>query len=151
MLRFCNMEFIGNFLQNNSHANTKPKLKMKKYTKTHANKKAFDNHLKKIKEREGQYEISGNTITYWFGDTGIYNTQQKKIDFASKKGNLLTFKKPISWKGESKKQIINYGLEQDRKSGAIKIIGFGYDSPWYKSINELIDAMDWEQMSKWHS
>lgn len=124
---------------------------MKKYTKTHANKKAFDNHLKKIKAREGQYEISGNTITYWFGDTGIYNTQQKKIDFASKKGNLLTFKKPISWKGESKRQIINYGLEKDRKSGAIKIIGFGYDSPWYKNMKELIDAMDWEQMAKWHS
>lgn len=151
MLRFCNMEFTGNFLKKNSHINTKLKFKMKKYTKTHANKKAFDNHLKKIKAREGQYEINGNTITYWFGDTGIYDTQQKKIDFASKKGNLLTFKKPISWKGESKKQIINYGLEKDRKSGAIKIIGFGYDSPWYKSMKELIDAMDWEQMSKWHS
>mgnify|MGYP001563009726 CR=1 FL=1 len=124
---------------------------MEKYTKTHTSKKALQSHLAKIKARKGQYNINGNTITYWFGDTGLYNTQQKRIDFASKKGNLLTFKTPITWKGESKKQIINYGLEKDRKAGAVKIIGFGYDSPWYNSMKELIDAMDWEQMAKWHS
>ncbi len=124
---------------------------MEKYTKTHTSKKALLSHLAKIKARNGQYEIKGNTITYWFGDIGLYNTQQKRIDFVSKKGSLLTFKKPISWKGESKTQIINYGLEKDRKSGAVKIIGFGYDSPWYKSTKELIDAMDWEKMSEWYS
>lgn len=83
---------------------------------------------------------------------GCYDTLQKKIDFATKKGSLLTFKKPIGVKGEWKGQILSIGgIEKDKGSGAIKIVGFTYDSPWYKNINELIDAMDWEKMEGWHS
>lgn len=128
---------------------------METYTKTHASKKALESHLQKIKNRKGKFEVKGNTITYWFPSSGKaasgkYNTLQKKINFASKKGSILTFKKPIGINGEWKRQILSKGLEKSRRTGAVKIIGHAYDSPWYSNMNELIDAMDWEQMEKWH-
>lgn len=123
---------------------------MEKYTKTHASKKALASHLETIKARDGKYKINGNTITYWFPGSGKYDTMQKKINFASKKGSILTFKKPIGINGEWKPQILSKGLEKSRKTGAVKIIGHAYDSPWYKNMDELIEAMDWDQMAKWH-
>lgn len=123
---------------------------METYTKKHSNKRALDSHLEKIKKRGGQYEIEGNTINYWFPNLGKYNTRQKRIKFVSTKGSILTFKKPIGIKGESKPQILSRGLEKSRKTGAVKIIGPFYDSPWYSSMDELLDAMDWEQMARWH-
>ncbi|MBI1781660.1 MAG: hypothetical protein HYR66_09865 [Sphingobacteriales bacterium] len=123
---------------------------MEKYTKTHTSKKALASHLEKIIERNGQYKIKGNNITYWFPGLGKYDTMQKKINFASKKGSILTFKKPIGINGEWKSQILSKGLKKNRKTGAVKIIGHAYDSPWYKNMNELIEAMDWDQMAKWH-
>jgi len=123
---------------------------MKEYTKTHASKKVLAIHLEKIKTRNGEYTVKGNTITYWFPSSGKYDTLQKRIDFASKKGSILTFKKPIGINGEQKRQILSKGLEKSKRTGAVKIIGHAYDSPWYKNMDELIDAMDWEQMTKWH-
>jgi len=123
---------------------------METYTKKHTSKKALESHLEKIKKRKGQFEISGNRITYWFPSPGKYDTLQKRINFASKKGNILTFKKPIGINGEWKPQILSHGLDKNRKTGSVKIIGHSYDSPWYGSMNELIDAMDWEQMAAWH-
>ncbi len=124
---------------------------MKTYTKKHASRKALDSHAEKIKKRKGQYEIEGNAIRYWFSDPGLYNTLQKKINFAGKMGSILTFKKPIGINGEWKSQIASKGLERNRRTGAVKIIGSFYDSPWYKSMDELIDALDWELMAQWHS
>ncbi len=87
------------------------------------------------------------------GNTEIkpkYGTLQKKINFVSKKGSILTFKNPIGINGEWKRQIASTGLKKDRKTGAIKVIGCFYDSPWYKNMEELIAAMDWEKMAEWH-
>lgn len=123
---------------------------MEKYTKTHTSKKQLASHVETIKARDGKYKIKGNTLTYWFPGSGKYDTMQKKINFASKKGSILTFKKPIGINGEWKPQILSKGLEKSRKTGAVKIIGHAYDSPWYKNMDELIEAMDWDQMAKWH-
>ncbi len=63
-----------------------------------------------------------------------YDTPQKRLAAVRKKGNIITFKEPYSWMGESFKQIIVYGMEKER--GAVKIISGNRDSKWYKSIDK---------------
>ena len=79
----------------------------------------------------------------------LYDTQEKKAKFVRKRGNIITFKQPFNWMGESYTQIMVSYLEKSR--GHVKINGFGKDSPWYDSIDKLIDAVNWEQMERWHT
>jgi hypothetical protein len=77
-----------------------------------------------------------------------YGTKAKQIAFVKKKGNIITFKKKFSWKGEKFRQILVTGFE---KSGtSVKVIGFTRDTAWYNSMDELLEAIDWEQMEAWH-
>lgn len=81
-----------------------------------------------------------------------YDTLDKKIQFLKKKGNIITFKEPFYPNGtanDSRKQIIVGKLKQHR-TDEVKIIGEFYDSNWYKNINELLDAIDWNLMEKMH-
>ena len=82
-----------------------------------------------------------------------YDTQEKKMKFLTKKGNIITFKKPFFPNGtanESRTQIVTKGISKD-PSGAVKIIGSFYDGTWYKNIDELLEAIDWDWMEEAHS
>lgn len=83
----------------------------------------------------------------------LYDTDEKKLKAIMKKGNLITFKKPFYPRGTSEQGYTQIGVTGIRKekSGAIKIIGFGRDSNWYKSVNELFDAINWEWMERMHA
>lgn len=51
-------------------------------------------------------------------------------------------------KGDSYSQIlIKEFLESNDK---VKIIGFGRDTKWFDTINELIDSVDWDWMEMNH-
>lgn len=75
-----------------------------------------------------------------------YDTEDKRISTIKKKGNIITFKTPFQWKGESYKQIMVTKLKNDTKTNAVKIIGFTRDSNWYESIEKLLESIDWEWM-----
>lgn len=81
----------------------------------------------------------------------LYDTNEKKLK-AIRKGSILTFKEPFYPKGTANggyTQIAVTGIRKE-KSGAIKLIGFGHDSPWYENENQLIEALDWEWMEAAH-
>ncbi|MCC7302500.1 MAG: hypothetical protein IT233_07660 [Bacteroidia bacterium] len=82
----------------------------------------------------------------------LYDTREKRIK-TIKKGNIVTFKKPFYPRGtsdESRIQILITGIRKE-KSGAIKLEGFGFDSDWYKSMDDLLNAINWEWMEQVHS
>lgn len=126
---------------------------MKTYTKTHSNKTAIKNHVLKIKQRGGLCSVNGLTVNYHFpekkGKKKKYDTEAKRIKFVRTKGNIVTFKKPFRWMGVDYSQIAVTGFEKQR--GSVKIVGFGRDTPWFKSMKELLDAVDWNLMEGWHS
>lgn len=81
-----------------------------------------------------------------------YDTLNKMTQFLKKKGNIITFKEPFYPNGtanDSRIQIIVEKLQQQR-TGEVKIIGAFYDSNWYKNLDELLDAIDWDLMEKMH-
>lgn len=78
-----------------------------------------------------------------------YGTHAQKIKTLKTAGNIITFKKPFWWKGDPFRQILVQEL--DIQKGAVRIIGFTRVTAWFNSINELIDAVDWDQMEYWHS
>ncbi|MFL5763891.1 MAG: hypothetical protein ACJ77K_08130 [Bacteroidia bacterium] len=80
--------------------------------------------------------------------TKKYNTKAKRMAVVKRKAMILTFKEPFWWKGEQFKQIYTEGLEKSK--GAVKVIGFTRDTPWYKSMDELLAAIDWDLMEDWH-
>ena len=80
-----------------------------------------------------------------------YNTQNKRIKFLKTKGNIISFKKPfIDYHGESHTQVLIKGLEKDRRTDAVKVIGLAWDSEWFDDMDELVQAVDWEYMEKVH-
>lgn len=126
---------------------------MKIYKKTHRNKTAIKNHVFRIEQRGGVCSLNGMTVNYHFpennGKKKKYDTNEKKIKFIKKKGNIITFKKPFKWKGEDFTQILIAGFEKSKAH--VKVIGFTRDTPWYDSMEDLIKAIDWELMEEWHS
>ncbi|MFN4313306.1 MAG: strawberry notch C-terminal domain-containing protein [Chitinophagaceae bacterium] len=77
-----------------------------------------------------------------------YDSREKKIKAVKQKGQIVTFKEKFNWMGEYYLQI---GVEGFRKQGNyVKIIGFGKDSPWYDSMDSLLEAVDWEWMEEAH-
>ncbi len=78
-----------------------------------------------------------------------YNTKAKKIAFVIKVGNIVTFKEKFWFKGTMYSQILITGVERQKRF--IKLIGFGRDTAWFKSMDALLTAIDWELMERWHS
>lgn len=73
-----------------------------------------------------------------------YATYKQKEAFIRKKRNIVTFK--------NGKQVITAGVTRDRPTGAVQLDGeFGYTSKWYNSMKDLLDAVDWAKMRRWHS
>lgn len=126
---------------------------MKTYKKTHSNKTALKNHAYRIKQRGGVCTVKDMTVNYHFpnnkGKKKKYDTNEKRIKFIKKKGNIITFKKPFRWKGDDFKQILVTGFEKSK--GSVKVIGMARDTPWYSSMDELIKSIDWDLMEGWHS
>ena len=75
-----------------------------------------------------------------------FNTREKRIATLKKKGNIITFKDRFFWKGESFSQILILDFETDKKSGAVKLVGFSRDTKWFNSVDDLLKAIDWEWM-----
>ena len=74
-----------------------------------------------------------------------FSTDEEKRAFI-KSGNILTFNDPLP--GFPRGQIAVAKIKRD-KSGAIKLINpFGTESPWYQSEKDLMDAIDWQWISK---
>ena len=83
-----------------------------------------------------------------------YGTEEKKIAFVKKKGNIVTFKEifyPRGTANQGFRQILVTGFLKDRKDGAVKIEGRAYDSNWYNSMGELLAAVDWDWMERSHA
>jgi len=76
-----------------------------------------------------------------------YNTDKKKINFLSKKGNIVTFKNRINGRW----QAVVTKLEKSRKSDKVKLHGeLGFETRWFDDIDDLIDAIDWDFMEDSH-
>lgn len=69
-------------------------------------------------------------------------TTEEKIKVIKKKGQILTFLRPVKWKGENYTQIMTNGIEKSQ--GSVKLLGTLLDSPWMKSLEELSSLIDWE-------
>lgn len=77
---------------------------------------------------------------------GKYDTDRDKLKFLKKKGNIVTFKKQI----KGRWQAVITKLESG-KNGGYRIHGVkGFVSPWYKSADDMMDAIDWEFMEQNH-
>ena len=79
-------------------------------------------------------------------DEAKFESKEDKIKVINKK-SIITFKKPIVWKGEKLKQLKTVKLVTDKKSGRSMIQGTDADTPWFDSVEELLDIVDWKKMS----
>lgn len=82
-----------------------------------------------------------------------YDTDEKRIKFLRAKGNIITFKEKFYPRGTAnpgRLQIIVCSIEK-ACNGSVKISGSFYDSNWYNSKEELVDAIDWEEMEQMHA
>jgi hypothetical protein len=99
------------------------------------------------------YDKSELTFYRQFAKGGkIYDSKEKKLKAVRKKGNIITFKKkfyPFGTSGNPYSQIAVKYIEKSQ--GHVKIVGHGIDSNWYDSMDDLLNAIDWEKMEKWHS
>lgn len=73
-------------------------------------------------------------------------TDFKKEAILKKKGNIIIFKELLQPTDEGRKSIAVQGFVKSRKTGAVKIEGSAYDTQWFSSMQDLINAVDW---SKW--
>ncbi len=80
-------------------------------------------------------------------ERNFYNTDQKKIAAIKKKGNIITFKERWAYGNGNAIQIIVTGFKKT-KEGSVKIEGRAYDSNWYKSMDEMLHAIDWDFMNR---
>lgn len=82
----------------------------------------------------------------------LYQSEEQKTGFLSKRGNIVTFKEPFYPNGMANKgymQIIVSKLEKD-PTGAVRIAGPLYDTPWNKNLATLLNAVDWDWMAEAH-
>lgn len=105
-----------------------------------------------IKQKPKRYQVTEKqlkailekSIESKLTETFSFKTDEEKRAFI-KLGNIITFKKPLP--DFPNQQIAISKIKRD-KSGAIKIINpFGTESPWFKSEQDLIDAINWDWMS----
>jgi|APGre2960657373_1045057.scaffolds.fasta_scaffold00752_2 hypothetical protein len=71
---------------------------MKKYKKTHLEKKALENHIKAISKRGGNYKVDGLTIKYHFFDAPSIDDNGEFI-FLPSKYSVSDFKDLMKQKG----------------------------------------------------
>ncbi len=81
-----------------------------------------------------------------------YDTQEKRIAFLNRKGSIITFKEPFYPVGSktSRIQIIVVKIYEP-DSGGIRILGLHCNSPVFRNMDELLEAIDWDDMEIMHS
>jgi len=87
------------------------------------------------------------------GSNKKYDTRKKRIQFLKEKGSIITFTKPFypsETTSRSRTQIIVQKVKTPN-SGSAKITGQFYKTPWFESLDELLDAIDWDIIEKMHS
>jgi hypothetical protein len=83
----------------------------------------------------------------YLADGGIL-TDAKKEAILKKKGNIIIFKEVLEPTDEGRKSIAVQRFVKSRKTEAVKLEGSAYDTQWFESMQDLINAVDW---SKWES
>lgn len=69
-------------------------------------------------------------------------TMDQKVKAIRKKGNILTFKKPLKWKGDEYKQILITQVEKSQ--GSYRLHSEIFYTQWAKSLEELTELIDWK-------
>jgi hypothetical protein len=79
---------------------------------------------------------------------GKFDTTEKQVKAIKTKGLILTFKKPVKWKGEEYKQIVieKGSVRKENKKYCFSTSHF--DSQWCSSLEELADLIDWKDFEK---
>ncbi len=97
-----------------------------------------------ITDKNNKYQMSYIKLYENWLEDDKYNFLSLEDKIAHiKAGNIITFKNPLP--GRNNGQIGIREIKRN-KSGAIKLLGYFFDTPWYQSERELIDAIDWEWM-----
>lgn len=73
------------------------------------------------------------------------SSDEDKLKWLKKKGNIITFKEAFYPKGDNFTQIVVVGFVKQKDS--VKIEGRAYDTPWM-TVKELINAVDWDWMQR---
>jgi len=79
----------------------------------------------------------------------LYDTLEKKIAFISTKGNIVTFKSKQYVSSRAHSQLIVDQIQNQRNK--VRILGLHVDSIWFDDLNQLLEAIDWATMRRWHS
>jgi hypothetical protein len=99
------------------------------------------------------YEMRANrtdkqtSVKPYLADGGIL-TDAKKEAILKKKGNIIIFKEVLEPTDEGRKSIAVQRFVKSRKTEAVKLEGSAYDTQWFESMQDLINAVDW---SKWEN
>lgn len=73
-------------------------------------------------------------------------TDKQKIRIMKKEGSILPLKKPVDWQGKKHKQImVNY---VEKSGGKYKIIGSQFNTPSARSLDDLVNLIDWKEYEK---
>jgi hypothetical protein len=102
----------------------------------------------KVEKMDDGYTISYESkFTGKMADGGIL-TDAKKEAILKKKGNIIIFKEVLEPTDEGRKSIAVQRFVKSRKTEAVKLEGSAYDTQWFESMQDLINAVDW---SKWEN
>ena len=80
----------------------------------------------------------------------LYDTRNKRIATLKEKGNIITFKKDQTNGTKTFQQLVTLGFVTTQKK-EVKIIAMGFDTKYYKNIDVLLDAIDWDWMERKHA
>jgi len=81
-----------------------------------------------------------------------YDTHEKRMAFLNRKGSIITFKEPFYPVGSKTSRIqVNVREIYYPDSGGIRILGLFCNSPVFKNMDELLRAIDWDEMELMHS
>lgn len=91
-----------------------------------------------------------------------FDTHAKKVGHLKKKNAMVTFLKEFDIQNSDKNgslptmgnkkdngkriQILSSGLET--KGKAVRLTGLFFDTPWFDTIDILVDAVDWDFLNK---
>jgi len=118
-------------------------------------KREFEGKMLTNREILSKINESGGGVSFEDGGKVDYSnkmakggelTDAKKESILKVKGNLINFKELLEPTDDGNKSIIVQNFVKSKKSGSVKIEGRSYDTQWFESMQDLINAVDW---SKW--
>lgn len=90
----------------------------------------------------------------------LYSDAESKLKFIKKFGSMITFKNKFvpdemkmfpEFGGKPKSQVISDGKLEKNDKGQVRIVGNVFDSPWFDSQEDLLNAIDWDGMREMHT